>query len=123
MSGSILPIGRSPSPIWTSPSAFRRRLRSQYLRLPATSWHAASTCRLCRAQSARSFASGYSTVDTGIVFDYGVFTPRCRWKDIADIKHLDLNIDVRQAHLKGDRLFPCWNGVMERLRHALSLVQ
>ena len=82
-----------------------------------------SRVRLVRADLMMTGMIFSGAVDTEIVLDYGIFTPRCRWKDIADVKHLDLKIDVRQVHLKGDRLLPDWNGVMERFRRAVSLVQ
>ena len=39
-------------------------------------------------------------VDTDILFDYGIFTPYCRLADLADVKRLDLKIDLRMAHLQ-----------------------
>jgi len=62
-------------------------------------------------------------VDTDIVFDYGLFSPGCRRKDLADLKQLDLKIDLPMPHLTGDRLLPDWDGAVERLRGALAAIQ
>jgi hypothetical protein len=62
-------------------------------------------------------------VDTDILFDYGIFTPYCRLADLADGKRLELKIDLRMAHLQGDRLFPDWNGVWTRLRAAADAIR
>src|SRR5262249_342952 len=35
------------------------------------------------------------TVDTDILFDYGIFTPRCRRADLADMRRLQINIELR----------------------------
>ena len=59
-------------------------------------------------------------IDTDILFDYGIFTPRCRWIDLADIQHLQMKIDLRMPHLTGDRLFPDWNGVVTKLGTAVA---
>ena len=45
-------------------------------------------------------------IDTDIVFDYGIFTPGCRWVDLADLQRLQTKIDLRMPHLAGDRLVP-----------------
>jgi hypothetical protein len=55
-------------------------------------------------------------LDTDIVFDYGIFTPACRRADLAEMKRLDLKIDLRMAHLSGDRLFPDWKHATAKLR-------
>ena len=57
-------------------------------------------------------------LDTDIVFDYGLFSPACRRADLADMRQLDLKIDLRMPHLSGDRLFPDWDGAVARLRTA-----
>jgi hypothetical protein len=54
-------------------------------------------------------------LNTDILFDYGILTPACRAADIADIRRLELKIDLRMAHLSGDRLFPDWSGAMARI--------
>jgi hypothetical protein len=40
------------------------------------------------------------------LFDYGIFTPGCRWTDLADLQRLQMKIDLRMPHLAGDRLVP-----------------
>lgn len=62
-------------------------------------------------------------LDTDILFDYGVFSPRCRRADLADTRRLGMTIDSRMAHLGGDRLFPDWEGVKARLGAAVSAIQ
>jgi hypothetical protein len=57
-------------------------------------------------------------LDTDIVFDYGLFSPACRRADLADMRQLDLKIDLRMPHLSGDRLFPDWDGAVAKLRAA-----
>ena len=53
---------------------------------------------------------------TDIVFDYGLFSPNCRRLDLADVKKLDMQIDLRMPHLTGDRVFPDWDGSIGKLR-------
>jgi hypothetical protein len=62
-------------------------------------------------------------VDTDILFDYGIFTPRCRRADLADMRRLQMNIDLRMPHLSSDRLFPDWNGMVAKLREAVSVIK
>ena len=62
-------------------------------------------------------------LDTDIVFDYGLFSPGCRWADLADLNRLDLKIDQKMAHLSGGRRFPDWDGAVARLRAAASAIQ
>ncbi|MFL5091877.1 MAG: hypothetical protein ACJ8D7_16070, partial [Xanthobacteraceae bacterium] len=62
-------------------------------------------------------------IDTDIVFDYGIFSPACRRADLADLKELDLKIDLRRPHLAGDRLFPDWNDAVARLRTAVDAIR
>jgi hypothetical protein len=62
-------------------------------------------------------------MDTDILFDYGMFSPACRHADLVDLKQLDLKIDLRMAHLVGDRIFPDWDGVKARLSAAVSAIQ
>jgi hypothetical protein len=57
-------------------------------------------------------------IDTDIVFDYGLFSPSCRWADLADFKRLAMKIDLRMPHLMGNRLFLGWNGAMAKFREA-----
>ena len=45
-------------------------------------------------------------VDTDILFDYGILTPRCRRADLADMRRLQIDVGSRMPHLSGDRLFP-----------------
>jgi hypothetical protein len=62
-------------------------------------------------------------IDTDIMFDFGLFTPTCRWADLADMKRLDLNIDLRQPHLSGDQIFPDWSGFVTKLRSAAAALK
>ena len=62
-------------------------------------------------------------IDTDIMFDYGVFTPRCRWADISDIKKLEMQIDARAVPLSGEGLFPSWEETMAKLRAAASAIK
>jgi hypothetical protein len=57
-------------------------------------------------------------LDTDIVFDYGLFSPACRRADLADMKRLEVKIDLRMPHLSGDRLFPDWDDARTKLRAA-----
>src|SRR5262249_844175 len=59
-------------------------------------------------------------IDTDIEFGYGLFSSACRLADLADLKRLDLRIDARSAHLKGDRLFLRWRDIGPRLRAAFN---
>jgi hypothetical protein len=43
-------------------------------------------------------------IDTDILLDYGIFTPGCRWIDLADLQRLQMKIDLRMPHLAGERL-------------------
>ena len=62
-------------------------------------------------------------VDTDIVFDYGLFTPRCRWGDISDIRSLKMQIDARANPLSGAGLFPNWQETMTKLGAAVSAIK
>jgi hypothetical protein len=62
-------------------------------------------------------------LDTDIIFDYGLFSPGCRRADLADVRRLRMTIDLRMAHLVGDRIFPDWDGVKARLSAAVSAIQ
>ena len=57
------------------------------------------------------------------MFDYGIFTPGCRATNINDMKRLDLEIDKRMPHLRGDRLFPGWSEAVARLNAAAKTIQ
>jgi hypothetical protein len=59
-------------------------------------------------------------IDTDIRFDYGLFSPACRRADLADLKQLDLKVDLRSEHLAGDRPFLNWGNIWPRLRSAFS---
>jgi hypothetical protein len=61
-------------------------------------------------------------LDGDVVFDYGIVMPACRGADLADMKRLDLKIDLRMAHLLGDRLFPGWRIVASFALLALRAV-
>jgi hypothetical protein len=58
--------------------------------------------------------------DTDVSFGYGLFSPWCRLTDLADMKGLNIEIDLRMAHLTGGRLFPDWHGGMTRLEAAAN---
>ena len=71
--------------------------------------------RLVRANLMMTGLIFSGDLDTDIVFDYGIFKPACRRADLADMKRLDLKIDLRMAHLSGDRLFPDWKHATAKL--------
>jgi hypothetical protein len=62
-------------------------------------------------------------IDTDILFDYGIFSPRCRLADLADMKQLDLKIDQLVPHLEGDRILPDWDHAVATLRSAAAAVK
>jgi hypothetical protein len=72
-------------------------------------------------------------IDTDIISDYGLFTPRCRWADISDIEKLKMQIDGRMVPLSGEgpvswvvrrpTLFPSWAESMAKLRAAASAIK
>jgi hypothetical protein len=62
-------------------------------------------------------------VDTDITFEYGIFSAGCRRADLADMKQMDLKINLRQPHLTGGRLFPDWDGAMSRLQAASKAIR
>jgi len=62
-------------------------------------------------------------LDSDITFGYGMFSPGCRRADLADVRRLDLKVDLRMPHLEGDRLFPDWNDSAARLRAAAGAIQ
>ena len=61
-------------------------------------------------------------VDTDISFDYGLFSPACRYADLRDFKQLDLRIDLRVPHLQGDRWFPDWDHAVAKLQKAANAI-
>ena len=62
-------------------------------------------------------------IDIDISFDYGIFSPWCRLEDLADIRALDLRVDLRRPHLARDRLFPDWQDAVARLQAAARALQ
>jgi len=62
-------------------------------------------------------------MDTDILFDYGIFSPACRRVDLADLKELDLKVDLRMPHLAGNRLFPDWEEIKARLGVGVTAIQ
>jgi hypothetical protein len=62
-------------------------------------------------------------VDTDILFDYGMFTPSCRRRDLGDVRRLQMNIDSRMPHLASNRLFADWNGSIAKLRAAMAALK
>jgi hypothetical protein len=81
--------------------------------------------RLLRANMMMTGVIFSGQIDTDIVFDYGLFTPRCRWADISDIKKLEMRIDARAVPLsgEGEGLFPNWEGSVAKLRAAVSAIK
>jgi hypothetical protein len=61
--------------------------------------------------------------DTDIVSDYGIFTPRCRWADLADINNLKLKIDAHAAPSTGNGLVLNWGASMAKLRAAVGAIR
>jgi hypothetical protein len=74
--------------------------------------------RLVRANLLMTGMIFSSNVDTDIVFDYGIFSPACRWIDLVDMRRLEMRIDGRQPHLAGRRLFVDWDEAIARFREA-----
>jgi hypothetical protein len=79
--------------------------------------------RLMRANLMLTAMVFSGDIDTDIVFDYGIFSPRCRRADLAELKQLDLKIDLRMSHLSDDRLLPDWDGAVARLRAAARAIK
>jgi hypothetical protein len=48
--------------------------------------------RLVRANLIMTGIIFSAAIDTDISFDYGIFSPRCRRADLADIKQLDMTL-------------------------------
>jgi hypothetical protein len=79
--------------------------------------------RLVRANLLLTGVVFAGDIDTDILFDYGIFTPRCRRADLSDIKQLKLHIEARGSPLVGDRLFPSWPNAVAKLRVAASALK
>jgi hypothetical protein len=79
--------------------------------------------RLVRADLVLTGVIFSGDVDTDIVFEYGILSPWCRLADLADIKSLDLEIDLRRPHLTGGRLFPDWRNAVTRLEAAIQALE
>jgi hypothetical protein len=80
--------------------------------------------RLVRANLMMTGIVFSGRINTDIVFDYGIYTPWCRYADLADIRQLDLRIDdLRAAHLTADKLLPGWFRVLEAFRAAASALK
>jgi hypothetical protein len=62
-------------------------------------------------------------VDTDIVFDYGIFSPRCRSADLADLKQLDLRINVPMRRVTDGKLFPDWKSALATLTAAANAIK
>jgi hypothetical protein len=60
--------------------------------------------RLVRANLIMTGVIFSDDVDTDIVLDYGIFTPGCRWSDLADIKKLKMQIDVVRCRCRAASL-------------------
>jgi hypothetical protein len=82
-----------------------------------------SSVRLVRADLLLTGVVFSDNIDTDISLDYGLFSPWCRLDDLADIKALDLRIDMRRPHLARDRLFPDWQDALARLQAAARALQ
>jgi hypothetical protein len=79
--------------------------------------------RLVRANLMMTGMIFSGDVDTDIVFNYGIFTPRCRRADISDIKQLKMQIEAGRVPLPGGGLFPNWETSMAKLRAAASALK
>jgi hypothetical protein len=79
--------------------------------------------RLVRANLMMTGVIFSGEIDTDIIFDYGLFTPRCRWADISDVKKLKMQIDTRRVPLSGEGLFPNWETSVAKLRAAASAIK
>jgi hypothetical protein len=79
--------------------------------------------RLMRANLMMTGLIFSDELDTDIFFDYGIFTPACRRADLADMKRLNLKIDLRMWHLSGDQLFPDWKDATAKLRAIVGAIK
>jgi len=82
-----------------------------------------ASVRLVRANLMMTGMIFSGETDTDIIFDYGLFTPRCRWADISDVKKLKMQIDARAVPLSGEGLFPNWEASVAKLRAAASAIK
>jgi hypothetical protein len=78
--------------------------------------------RLMRANLMLTGMIFSGSVDTDILFDYGVFTPRCRWADLSDISELKMQVDARRVPLSGEGVFPDWQTAMAN-RAAINAIK
>ena len=72
-----------------------------------------SRVRLVRANLLMTGMIFSGSVDTDIVFDYGVFSPGCRRIDLAELRQL-----IERRAPKDERIFVDWAGAIARLRDA-----
>jgi hypothetical protein len=79
--------------------------------------------RLVRADLMLTGVVFSGALDTDIVLDFGLFTPSCRWADLADLKRLDLKIDFRTPYLRPGPLFPDWPQAVAKLRAAAGEIR
>jgi hypothetical protein len=79
--------------------------------------------RLVRADLMMTGLIFSGDLDTDILFDYGILTPRCRRLDLADMHSLDLRINLRMPHLSVEPRFLDWSGAWARLRAAATAIQ
>ena len=78
--------------------------------------------RLVRADLMLSGLLFSGDVDTDIVFEYGIFTPRCRSADLADLKPLDLRMNVPSVR-GGDHVLPDWKSAWATLTAAARAIK
>src|SRR5262245_28217786 len=69
--------------------------------------------RLVRADLLMTGVIFSGSVDTDIVFDYGIFSPGCRRFDLAELRQL-----IERQVPKDEWIFVAWAGVVARLRDA-----
>jgi hypothetical protein len=79
--------------------------------------------RLMRANFMMTGIIFSGDIDTDIVFDYGIFTPGCRWADLSDMRRLQVRIDLRMPHLEGNRLFLDWPAIVARLGEIATAIK
>ena len=79
--------------------------------------------RLVRANLMMTGLIFSGDLDTDIDFDYGIFTPNCRRADLADMKQLDLRIDLRMTRLSDDRLLPGWNEAKAKMKAIAAAIK
>jgi hypothetical protein len=69
--------------------------------------------RLVRANLLMTGMIFSGSIDTDIVFDYGIFSPGCRRIDLAELRQL-----IERQAPKDERIFVDWDGAIARLRDA-----